>query len=54
MDNLAILQGMNAAIELLLRKRAALAGGSIAVWKIVNDAAQHLDRQVAERLAATA
>jgi hypothetical protein len=51
MDNLAILQGMDAAIALLLRKRAALAGGSMAIWDIVNDAAQHLDRQVAERLA---
>ena len=50
MDNLTILQGMDAAIELLLRKRAELAGGSMAIWKIVNDAAQHLDRQVADKL----
>ena len=38
MDNLSIMQGLDAAIELILRKRAEAAGRSNTIWLILHHA----------------
>ena len=51
MDNLEICIGIDDAIRLLAKLRQRVAGGSHAIWSILNRAGEHLEREMKDRLA---
>ena len=52
MDDLTLIQSINEAIEMLRKARADVAGGSLAIWSLIDDAQRHLDKQIADLLKA--
>lgn len=50
MDNLSIMQGLDAAIKIIRKTRRENASGSLTIWRILMRAEGHLDAQIAELL----
>ena len=50
MTTLQIIQGLNAAIALLINTGRQLCGGSQTIWNIVKHAENHLDAQIKDLL----
>ena len=51
MDNLTLLQSLSEAIKLITQSRVEVATGSKEVWLKLNNAGEHLDREVKALLA---
>jgi hypothetical protein len=51
MDSLEIIQGINEAIKILQKANRQTAAGAPSIWKLVEHAEGHLDKQIAEFLA---
>jgi hypothetical protein len=52
LDSLALMQSLDSSIQLLAKVRMSLdPDGSMAIWRVLNHAAQHLETQL-ERLLA--
>ena len=52
MTNLTEMQAVQEAYETLMRVRASLSSGTLAIWRIVDHAAKHLDTRMSELIAA--
>ena len=53
LTDLQLITGMDEAIQLLIRKRQAVAGGSMTIWRMLTHAIDHLDQQIADLMAPT-
>jgi hypothetical protein len=46
LETLQIIQGLDAAIRILNSARSSAAAGSLTVWRLLDHAAGHLDKQI--------
>ena len=53
LTDLQLITGMDEAIQLLIRKRQSVAGGSMTIWRMMTHAIDHLDTQIAVLMAPT-
>jgi hypothetical protein len=51
MDSLILIQSLDEAIRIIMAARKPLAGGSLALWSLLDRAENHLDMQIKELLA---
>ena len=51
METLKAIEGINEAIKTIHHAKRDLASGSITLWRILNHAENHLDKQIKDLLA---